>query len=60
MTIKIDKYILREYKGKHYIFNRVHGDRIISIEEKSTSFNKALSEAILQELNTGKYGELEE
>lgn len=60
MTVKIDKYYLGEYKGKYYIFNRVTGQRIISIEEKNQYFNKAIGEAIIKELNTGNYEELEQ
>ena len=58
MTVKVNKYTLEEYKGNYYIFNRVTGNRIISLEERNSKFNKKLGEAILQELNTGKYEEL--
>ena len=60
MTVKIDKYALREYKGNYYIFNRVYGSRIVLIEGVSEEFGKMLGEAILKELNTGKYEEDEE
>ena len=60
MTVVIDKYKLGEYKSKYYIFNRETGHRIISIEENNKYFNKLLGEAILKELNTGNYEELDE
>jgi len=55
MTVKIDKYALREYKGNYYVFNRADGGRIVLIEGVSEEFGEMLGEAILKELNTGKY-----
>jgi len=60
MTIKIDKYHMGEYKNKWYIFNRANGKRIISIESLDPVFNEKMGKAILKELNTGEYENLEE
>ena len=61
MTIKIDKYyLLGEHKGNYYIFDRTFGNKLVSLESSNQYFNKKLGEAILKELNTGNYEELEE
>ena len=55
MTVKIDKYESREYKGNYYIRDRLTNRDIISFGSLNHDLNKALCELVLDELNTGKY-----